>query len=87
MAETQGLSGDLDWWRANRNAPDADAAVLRDLLARLKAWKAQHDQDRARQAGPFLLMVWDGIFGDEDSEVTAAIAQVEDALGASDDPI
>ena len=78
--KTQGLSDDLAWWRAHRDAADADAAVLRDLLARLSAWKAQHDQDRARQAGPFLLMVWDGIFGDEASAVAEAIQQIEDAL-------
>ena len=75
-----GLSDDLDWWRANRGAPDLDAAALAALLARLRAWKVQHDQDRAGQPGGFLQMVWDGIFGDEDSRVAEAIGQIEDAL-------
>jgi hypothetical protein len=52
------------------------------VLERLKAWKAQHDQDRAGQPGPFLKMVWDGIFGDEDEKVTEAIAELEAALAA-----
>ena len=77
------VSGDLAWWRAHRAAP-ADPAALRALLARLTAWKAQHDQDRAGQPGGFLQMVWDGIFGDEDSRVVEAIRQIEDALGAVD---
>jgi hypothetical protein len=53
---------------------------MRDLLERLKAWKAQHDQDRARQPPPFLLMAWDAVFGDEDDQVTEAIRQIEEAL-------
>ena len=75
-----GLSGDLEWWRANRNSPDADAAAMLDLLERLKVWKAQHDRDRAGQPGAFLQMVWDGIFGDDDSRVVEAIRELEDAL-------
>lgn len=74
---------DLDWWQAHRHAPDMDPAALRDLLARLQAWKAQHDQDRAAQPGPFLKMAWDGVFGDEDARVEAAIREVEAALTVS----
>lgn len=74
------LPCDLQWWRANRHAPTADPAALRDLLARLRAWKARHDQDRAQQPGPFLTMAWDAVFGDEDSQVEEAIRQLEDAL-------
>ena len=74
--------GELEWWRAHRNAPDTDAASMRDLLARLKAWKAQHDQDRARQMG-FLQMAWDAVFGDEDEQVAEAIRQIEEALARS----
>jgi len=77
-----GLSGDLAWWRDHRGAPPADPAALAGVLERLKAWKAQHDQDRAGQPGPFLKMVWDGIFGDEDEQVTEAIAELEAALAA-----
>ena len=77
-----GLSGDLAWWRDHRGAPSADPAALADVLDRLRAWKAQHDQDRAGQPGPFLKMVWDGIFGDEDEQVTEAIAELEAALAA-----
>ena len=75
-----GLPGDLDWWRTNRGAPDLDPATLRDLLARLQAWKETHDADRARQFGPFLKMAWDGVFGDDDSRVSEAIAEIESAL-------
>ena len=77
---TTGLAGDLDWWRAHRDASDLDPADLRDLLARLQAWKAEHDRDRDGQPGPFLKMVWDGVFGDEDGQVADAIGQVEAAL-------
>lgn len=77
---TSGVSDDLDWWRAHRGA--ADVAAMRDLLERLKAWKVEHDQDRARQPGPFLQMAWDGVFGDEDSRVVAAIGELEQALAA-----
>ena len=56
---------------------------MRDLLERLKAWKAEHDQDRAQQPGPFLKMAWDGVFGDEDGQVVEAIGELEAALGAS----
>jgi hypothetical protein len=75
-----GLSGDLAWWRVHRNTPAADPAALRDLLSRLQAWKVQHDDDRARQPGPFFKMVWDGIFGDDDGAVAEAIAELEAAL-------
>jgi hypothetical protein len=74
------VSDDLDWWRANRHAPSP--AAMRDLLERLKAWKVEHDLDRARQPGPFLQMAWDGVFGDEDSRVAEAIGQIERALSA-----
>jgi hypothetical protein len=77
-----GLSGDLAWWRDHRGAPPSDPAALRDLLERLQAWKAQHDEDRAHQPGPFFKMVWDGIFGDDDGAVTEAIGEVEAALAA-----
>jgi hypothetical protein len=78
------LSADLDWWRANRDAPDRGAAAA--LLERLRAWKAQHDQDRAHQPPPFLRMAWDAIFGDEDARVAEAIAQIEAALAAPQRP-
>lgn len=74
-----GISGDLDWWRAHQGSAAADPAALRDRLARLKAWKVQHDQDRARHMG-FLRMAWDAVFGDEDGRVDEAIAQIEAAL-------
>jgi hypothetical protein len=73
------VSRQLQWWREHRDARDLDEAAMRDLLQRLKAWKAQHDQDRAGQFG-FLRMAWDGVFGDEDEQVTEAIRQVEEAL-------
>lgn len=79
LTETD-LSADLAWWRAHGAA--ADPAALAALLARLQAWKAEHDQDRAQQPGPFLKMAWDGVFGDEDEQVAAAIAQLESALAA-----
>ena len=74
---TEGVSGDLAWWRAHRQ--DADAAAMRDMLQRLRVWKARHDQERAGQLG-FLRMAWDGVFGDEDEKVTAAIEEIEAAL-------
>lgn len=74
------LADDLEWWRANRRSP-TDPATLHALLGRLQAWKADHDRDRAGQPGPFLKMVWDAVFGDEDSQVTEAIAEVQAALG------
>lgn len=77
-----GVSDDLSWWRAHRDAPDVDAAILGDVLGRLQAWKAQHDRDRAQQPGGFLRMAWDGVFGDEDEQVGAAIGQIEEALAA-----
>ena len=76
-----GLSGDLAWWRETRDSPDADPAALHDLLERLRAWKAQHDADRALQPGPFFKMVWDGIFADDANDVVEAIAEIEQALG------
>ena len=76
-----GVSGELAWWRAHRAAPDLDAAALRDLLARLQAWKAQHDRDRAGHPPPFLRMAWDGVFGDEDDKVADAIREIETRLG------
>ncbi len=74
------MSGELELWRAHREAAQTDAAALRDLLERLQAWKAEHDQDRARQPGPFLQMAWDGVFGDEDEKVAEAIRQIEATL-------
>lgn len=73
-----GLAGDLAAWRELRDAGDSDA--LSDLLQRLRDWKAQHDADRARQAGPFLTMVWDGVFADDAYAVTQAIGEIEQAL-------
>jgi hypothetical protein len=75
-----GVSGELAWWRAHRGTPQADAAAMAELLERLQAWKAQHDADRAQQPGPFLKMAWDGVFGDEDDQVAAAIGELEAAL-------
>jgi hypothetical protein len=77
-----GVSGDLEWWQANRGVAGADAAVLRGLLARLKAWKIEHDEERALQPGPFLKLAWDAVFGDEDEKVAEAIGQLEAALAA-----
>jgi hypothetical protein len=74
------LSADLDWWRENRAAPDRAAAAA--VLERLRAWKAQHDAERAHQPPPFLRMAWDAIFGDEDERVGEAIAQIEAALAS-----
>lgn len=73
-----GLAGDLATWRELRDAGDIDD--LDDLLQRLRDWKSQHDADRARQAGPFLTMVWDGVFADDAHAVTQAIAEIEQAL-------
>ncbi|MET0273150.1 MAG: hypothetical protein ABW360_09180 [Phenylobacterium sp.] len=73
-------AGDLDWWAANRAAPETDEAELRDLLARLQAWKARHDLDRGRQPGPFLQLAWDAVFGDEDGRVVEAMREIEGAL-------
>ena len=73
-----GLAGDLEWWRANRGTAGAEA--MREVLARLHAWKAEHDADRARQPGPFFKMIWDGIFGDDDGAVSEAIAEIEAVL-------
>jgi hypothetical protein len=75
-----GVSGELEWWRSHRNAPERDAGAMRNLLEQLRAWKDQHDRDRAHQPGPFLQMAWDGVFGDEDEQVTEAIRQLQDAL-------
>jgi hypothetical protein len=77
------LSGELAWWRAQRNSVPADVDAMRELLVRLKAWKAEHDQDRARQPGPFLQLAWDAVFSDEDDQVEQAIRQLEDALASS----
>jgi hypothetical protein len=78
-----GMSGELEWWRTHRNSPDGDRAAMRELLERLKAWKVQHDEDRARQPGPFLQLAWDAVFGDEDEQIAEAIRQLEDALASS----
>ncbi|RAK59589.1 hypothetical protein DJ021_07130 [Phenylobacterium hankyongense] len=77
------LSGDLERWRADRGSLPTDREARRELLERLRAWKAQHDQDRARQPGPFLQMAWDAVFSDEDDQVAEAIRQLEDALAQS----
>ena len=76
------VTDDLAWWRAHATAPDADATALRALLVRLKTWKTEHDQDRARQ-GPFQQMAWDWVFGDEDEKVAEATRQIEDVLAAA----
>lgn len=78
--QASGLSGDLDWWAAQRTSPSADPSALRQVLARLQGWKVQHDADRARQPGPFLQMAWDGVIGDEAARVEAAIGEIEQAL-------
>lgn len=73
------LSDDLAWWRTHRGG-DVAPAQAQDVLARLQAWKAEHDADRARQPGPFFKMVWDGIFADDESAVSEAIGEIEAAL-------
>ena len=73
-----GVAADLAWWREHRPSPDR--AALREVLGRLQAWKARHDEDRARQPGPVLQMAWDGVFGDEDTSVSEAIREIEAAL-------
>jgi hypothetical protein len=78
--QTSGLIADLDWWRAHRHDPAPDAATMREVLARLQAWKARHDQDRAHHPPPFLRMAWDAVFGDEDGRVAEAMAEIEAAL-------
>jgi hypothetical protein len=77
-----GVADELEWWRAHRASPVTDDIAMRDLLERLRAWKAQHDQDRGRQLG-FLRMAWDAVFGDEDEQVAEAIRQLEEALASS----
>jgi hypothetical protein len=74
------VSDDLEWWRANRGA--ADVAAMGELLARLRAWKVEHDESRARQSPAFLQMTWDWVFGDEDGRVVDAIGELEQALSA-----
>jgi hypothetical protein len=76
---TGGVSADLAWWRAHRDLAARDTAVMGEALGRLQAWKAQHDQDRARQLG-FLQMAWDAVFGDEDEQVAKAIGELEAGL-------
>ena len=78
-----GMAGELAWWRAHMTSADMDAAAMRDLLERLKAWKARHDHDRARQPGPFLQTAWDAVFGDEDDQVAEAIRQLDEALASA----
>ena len=79
----EAVSDDLAWWRAHGTAPGADKTALGAVLARLQAWKAGHDHDRARQPGPFLQMAWDAVFGDEDEKVAEAIRQIEAALAGA----
>lgn len=74
-------SDDVAWWRAQQGRP-ADEPAMRAVLARLRDWKARHDADRAGQRNPFLLMAWDGVFGDEDGAVSEAINEIEAALAA-----
>jgi hypothetical protein len=81
--EAGDLSGELAWWRGHRNSRHPDDDAMRELLGRLKAWKAEHDQDRASQPGPFLQMAWDAVFSDEDGQVEEAIRQLEEALASS----
>ena len=73
------VSGELTWWRAHRNSPQRDPAAMGEALARLKAWKVRHDQERAGQFG-FLQMAWDAVFGDEDEQVAETIRELEEAL-------
>jgi hypothetical protein len=80
--QRSGLTADLDWWRAHRHDPAPDVAAMREVLARLQAWKVQHDADRAHQPPPFLRMAWDAVFGDEDGRVAEAIGELEATLGA-----
>jgi hypothetical protein len=75
------LQADLAWWRAHRAAPTpADAAAAREVLDRLRAWKAEHDRGRAGQPIDFLKMVWDAILGDDEAAVAEAIADLEAKL-------
>lgn len=74
------ISERLVWWRENGGG--AEPAALNALLVELRAWRDEHDQDRARMPGPFFKMVWDGIFGDEHEAVETAIGEVEAALAA-----
>jgi hypothetical protein len=85
LAETD-LAADLAWWRAGRGLASADRVAMAEVLARLKSWQAQHDQDRAGQPGPFLKMAWDAVFGDENGRVAEAVAEIEAALGAPSHP-
>lgn len=80
MPAAPDLQADLAWWRAHREAPDPGEA--RAVLARLHAWKAEHDRGRAGQPIDFLKMVWDGILGDDAAAVADAIAEIETALAA-----
>lgn len=84
--QASGLSDDLDWWVAQRSVRAPDPVAMRAVLARLQAWKAQHDADRARQPGPFLQMAWDGVFGDEAARVEAAISEIDRALEGRERP-
>lgn len=77
---SMGLSSDLAWWRERREAPLVDRAGAHEVLDRLRAWKVEHDDDRARQANPFFQMVWDGVFADDADAVAEAIGELEAAL-------
>ncbi|MBL8554673.1 MAG: hypothetical protein JNL41_10380 [Phenylobacterium sp.] len=79
MPPAPDLQADLAWWRAHRAAPDA--AQAREVLTRLHAWKAEHDQGRAGQPVAFLKMVWDAILGDDEAAVAETIAEIEARLG------
>ena len=83
MPAQPALSADLAWWRAHKATPEPtlDCGAAREVLARLRAWKDEHDRGRAGQPIAFLKMVWDGILGDDDADVTQAIAEIEAALG------
>ena len=78
-----GVSEGLAWWRDHRALPVRDKAAMRELLAALQAWKVQHDTDRAGHPPPFLRMAWDGVFADQDEQVSDAILELEAALSAS----
>lgn len=73
-----GVIEDLELWRDHGDA--MDAAARRDLLERLKAWQAEHDQGRARFPIPFFQMMWDAVFADEHHHVAEAVREIEVTL-------
>jgi hypothetical protein len=77
---TDELVGRLEQWRAQQDSARRDPAATRELLAQLQGWKSDHDAERARQSPPFMQMMWDAVFGEEDEQVAHAIAQIEAEL-------